>query len=54
MDSLDNIFLKKQKFPVLDKNIIRLFQNKINGRPGKLLSFDAMFERFYDLAALVT
>jgi IS30 family transposase len=45
---------KKQKFTNLDDNVIHLFQNKINRRPRKLLNFDAPFERFYNLVALVT
>jgi IS30 family transposase len=45
---------KKQIFTDLDDSIIHLFQNKINRRPRKLLNFEAPFERFYKLVALVT
>jgi IS30 family transposase len=45
---------KKQNFKNFSDSDIKLFQSKINRRPGKLLNFDAHIEWFYKNVALVT
>jgi IS30 family transposase len=45
---------KKQDFKNFSDSDIKLFQSKINRRPGKLLNFESPKDSFYKKVALVT
>jgi IS30 family transposase len=45
---------KKQDFKNFSDGDIKLFQSKINSRPGKLLNFESPKDSFYKKVALVT